>query len=447
MEYPKNPDFKKLVEFIEEYGRLKHEYGADGVEGILTEAGRMLEQAIERLKALPGSVSLRAKEPDSLPAIRELRAEGPRRIWKAMDERKYADRLHSALLGRMAGCTLGAPVELWSIDEMERWAAYIGDDFPNRHYWSRAKNPIALHYEKSLAEEYTLEKMSSVPVDDDIAYTLLGLLIAEEHGVVFTVEDVGAAWLKYLPYACTAEDVALKNLKAGIPAGKAADAGNPYCQWIGADIRSDAWGYIAPGCPEKAAEMAWTDATLSHRRNGVYGAMLFSAAISAAFSMDDPLEALRTGLTEIPRGGALHGDALWALAEGGNIRNYSQARAAVDARFKGMSPVHTNNNACLTIFGLMIGNGDFTKTISETVAMGMDNDCTAATAGSLLGAVLGAGGIPAYWHERFGDTVRSYLIGHEAFSIDDLLVRFAAQARKSFVRMDSPKDRAFPSAG
>ena len=32
---------------------------------------------------------------------------------------------------------------------------------------------------------------------------------------------------------------------------------------------------------------------------------------------------------------------------------------------------------------------DFTRTISVTVAMGLDNDCTAATAGSLLGAVLG----------------------------------------------------------
>ncbi len=36
----------------------------------------------------------------------------------------------------------------------------------------------------------------------------------------FTVEDVGEYWLEHLPLACTAEDVALKNLKKGIAAKK-----------------------------------------------------------------------------------------------------------------------------------------------------------------------------------------------------------------------------------
>ena len=38
--------------------------------------------------------------------------------------------------------------------------------------------------------------MSGVPVDDDIAYTLLGLLIAEEYGPDFSTADVGTAWLE-----------------------------------------------------------------------------------------------------------------------------------------------------------------------------------------------------------------------------------------------------------
>ena len=38
----------------------------------------------------------------------------------------------------------------------------------------------------------------------------------------------------------------------------------------------------------------WAYRTLSHRRNGVYGAM-FTAAISAAFAVDDPLEASASG--------------------------------------------------------------------------------------------------------------------------------------------------------
>ena len=259
--------------------------------------------------------------------------------------------------------------------------------------------------------------MNVVPVDDDITYTLLGLLIAEDYGVDFTTEDVGKGWLKYLPYACTAEEVALNNLKNGISAREAADIDNPFCQWIGADIRSDPWAYIAPAFPEKAAEMAYNDAYLSHRRNGIYGEMFFSAAQSAAFAVDNPVDALKIGLTEIPKDCSLYNDIHWALEAGKNISNCKEARKAVEERFEGMSGVHTNSNACLTVFGLMIGGTDVTRVISETVAMGLDNDCTAATAGSIAGAIAGKKGVPENWYKNFNNTVHSYLIGKEEFKI------------------------------
>ena len=50
-----------------------------------------------------------------------------------------------------------------------------------------------------------------------------------------------------------------------------------------------------------SAEMAHTDAYISHRRQGIYGEMFFAAALAAAFQTDDPIEALWIGLTEIPR--------------------------------------------------------------------------------------------------------------------------------------------------
>ena len=273
--------------------------------------------------------------------------------------------------------------------------------------------------------------MNGVPVDDDIAYTLLGLLIVEDFGPDFTIADVAQAWLKYLPYACTAEEVALENLRNGIAAEQAAEKDNPYCEWIGADIRADPWGYLAPGWPEKAAEMAWRDAYLSHRRNGIYGEMFFAAAIAAAFAVDHPIEALEIGLTEIPRRCALAREVRWALKSAPRVRDYRQARAAVDERFQGMHAVHTINNACLTIWGLTIGGTDVTRVIGETVAMGMDNDCTAATAGSIVGAIVGRKGVPPHWHRNFNNTVLSYLIGKPKFRISDLAARFTRQAERA----------------
>jgi ADP-ribosylglycohydrolase len=432
MRYPRVPDLRRLSDALAQYAALKAEYGAEGIPAVLADAERAMRAALARLRALPDDPALREREPDGLPGIRRLRPRGPRALWTSFDSAAYREKLAGALAARMAGCTLGAIVEGWSVERMQAWAKTIGDSFPPVDYWSRAWAPHEKRYEASECRTYTRAGMDGVPVDDDVAYTLLGLLIAEDHGPDFTTDDVGRAWLKYLPYACTAEDVALKNLKRGIPARRAAVRDNPFVQWIGADIRSDPWAYLAPGLPELAADLAWRDARISHRRNGIYGEMFFAAAQAAAFAVDDPVEALRIGLTEIPRDCVLACDVRWALAAGRRIRGYADARAAVDERFKGMHPVHTNNNACLTIFGLVIGGTDVTRVISQTVAMGLDNDCTAATAGSIVGAIVGSKGVPKHWTRRFNDTVHSYLIGRPSFRIGDLLDRFTRQAAKRF---------------
>jgi ADP-ribosylglycohydrolase len=429
MKYPNTPDFNVLTEELKLYTQLKSEYGATGISKPLANATKALRSALTELKRLPIDRDLAKQEPNDLAQIQALRPTGPRRLWKTVDRHTYGDRLEGALLGRMAGCTLGAPVEFWKIDRMKALAEENGDAFPPTDYWSYVPSPKQKRYGMSRREEYTRGGLAGVPVDDDIAYTLLGLLIAEGHGPQFTIDDVGKAWLKYLPYACTAERVALINLKKGLPADKVGERNNPYCEWIGADIRADPWGYMAPGWPERAAAMAHTDACISHRRQGIYGEMFFAAAIAAAFTTDDPVEALRIGLTEIPRDCALTKAVRWALRISPEIKDYKQARAAMDAKFKGMHDVHTINNACLTIWGITIGGKDFTRVIGETVAMGLDNDCTAATAGSIVGAVVGKKGIPEHWYASFDNTIHSYLIGKRRFSISGVLRRFEKQAK------------------
>ena len=431
MNYPVIPDFAELSGRLTEYARTAAERGADPAAA-LQAAETALTGAIAALRALPASPDNLSRQPSGYRDILALRPDGPRRLWTSFDETRYADKLAGALLGRMAGCTLGAPVEFWEIERMEKWAAHIGDPFPPTDYWTDIPEPYATRYSVSPRSAYTRDGMDGVPVDDDIVYTLLGLLIAEEHGLNFTTDDAGKAWLKYLPMACTAEHVALEALKAGIPAGEAAEHDNPYIHWIGADIRADPFGYLAPGHPELAARMAYRDAYLSHRQNGIYGEMYFAAVIAAAFAVDNAIDALTLGLSEIPRDCDLARDVRWALEAGKGIHNYKDARAAVEERFRGMSRVHTNNNACLTVFGLLIGGGCFTKTICETVAMGLDNDCTAATAGSIAGAVAGCSGIDTRWTKPFNNTVRSYFHGNPDFAIDDVLRRFTVQAKRSF---------------
>ncbi|MCA9445651.1 MAG: ADP-ribosylglycohydrolase family protein [Candidatus Omnitrophica bacterium] len=429
MPYPNVQKLRDLVQEIELVGQLQHERGSHNLQAILRESERELQKTLSELNKVPVDQRMAEKEPNDLDSIRALRPKGPRRIWKEFDKEVYRNKLEGGLLGRFAGCTLGAPVELWPVEKMKALAEEFGQEFPPTRYWKYVPEPKSLRYDFSPVEAYTRGGMDGVPVDDDIVYTILGLLIVEEYGLAFTTEEVGKAWLKYLPHACTAEEVALNHLKAGVPAEKAGEKENPYREWIGADIRSDPWGYLAPGWPERAADMAYRDAYLSHRRQGIYGSMFFAATIAAAFTVEHPIEAVEIGLTEIPKDCASAKAIRWAFKVAPEIKDYRDARAAVDQKFSGMDPVHTINNACLTVFGLSIGGTDLTRVISETVAMGLDNDCTAATAGSIVGVIIGQDAIPERWTKRFNNRVHSYLIDHPKFSISGLLKRFTKQAR------------------
>ena len=412
--------------------RLMHEYGTEGIQEILDDVNQYITESLEKLQNLPIDKELAKKEPNNLEEIKKLRPDAKRELWEVFDEKVYRDKLKGAMYSRFAGCIIGAAVEFWEIEDMEQWAKETGNEFPPTNYWKKTPVPYRLKYNYSQCRELTRDYMDGVPVDDDIAYTLLGLLIAEDYGIDFTTEDVGKAWLKYLSTAATAEFITLENLKNNIPWDKVGEINNPFCQWIGADIRSDPFAYMAPGLPEKAACMAYNDAYISHRRNGIYGEMYFSAVQSAAFAVNDPIKALELGLNEIPKKCALYNEIIWALEEGTKIKNFRQAREKMDIRYKGMDRVHTINNAALTIWGIMIGKTDIEKVISETVAMGMDNDCTAATAGSIVGAVTGFDAVPKKWYDRWNNIVKSYLIGHPIFKLDDLVDRFTLQAAKQF---------------
>lgn len=338
---------------------------------------------------------------------------------------QYRDKLRGALLGRFAGCVLGCPVEGWSIDRIEEYANECGIGFPPTDYWPKVPNPDQERYIYNTFKDYTRPCFDGIPGDDDIGYTLLSLLIAEEgNGKNFTLQDVADAWLKYITLAWTAEDVAIKNLKNGVPPERSAEIDNPYQEWIGADIRCDGYGYMCPGDPEKAAQMAKTDALISHRGNGVYGSMYFAAAIALAFECETVEQALVKALDYIPADSSMAEAIRWSISIAPTVKDARHANELVSKRYPGMSTVHTLNNACLTVFALYLGGKDIGNVFSNAVAMAYDCDCTAATAGSIAGACYGIDALDKKWYECFGDKICSYFNGPREYSIEDVLRRF-----------------------
>jgi ADP-ribosylglycohydrolase len=343
----------------------------------------------------------------------------------------YRDKLYGAFYARAAGCTLGAPVEGWSSERMEQYAAELGIAFPLTDYWPATPTPNVVRYLEDVKSNYLKGNITRVPCDDDIGYVLLSLFIVEESpkGRNFTTKDVANAWLKYITVCFTAEEVALRNLKQGVSWERAAEVDNSFVEWIGADIRCDGYAYINPGDPETAANMAERDAWISHRGNGVYGSRYFAAVIADAFISNDVKQSVVRGLDFIPKECELSKGLRWALSLWDSVENYKNAIRLVDERYPDMPFVHTINNACLTIFALALGKKDISKIIANAVAMAHDCDCTAATAGSIAGAAYGLKNLDPKWYKCFNNKVGSYFNDKKEHSITDILTRFEKLAK------------------
>jgi ADP-ribosylglycohydrolase len=265
-----------------------------------------------------------------------------------------------------------------------------------------------------------------MPEDDDLNFTLLATLVLEQHGASFTSVDVAKAWLDYLPPGriFTAERVACRNLLLGLLPPETATHHNPFREWIGARLRVDAYGWAAPGDPQRAARMAWEDAQVSHTANGVYAAMFMAAAHAATLAEVTAGEAADIGLHVVP--------AQTRLAEAIRVAREATGdwEAIVDRLYEqygSLHWVHAINNTAL-VAAAMYHCASFDEAIGNVVGGGWDTDTNGAAIGSIFGALAGAGGIDARWSAPLHDTIASSLPGFDASSLDGLAQRTLAVA-------------------
>jgi hypothetical protein len=406
---PLKKDFEKLI--------------ALGDEKLITpsnqaKAGMLLDSA-QRLRMRRG---YEFNEPSGLAEIRKLRARGLHKIGQRLSSKALQDRFLGAWLGRCAGCLLGKPVEgrrtreLWGFLKMT-------DQWPLNDYIRFGVAGQAAKTYPGFVARKEFDVIDHMPVDDDMDYTLTGFLIVKERGAAFTPADVARFWMRNIPLLCTytAERVAYRNLAMQIQPPASASYRNPYREWIGARIRADAFGYLSVGSPERAAEFAWRDASISHVKNGIYGEMLIAAMIAAAPYCEDIMELLEAGLREIPKTSRLYADMREVMAWHAGGLGYDGAVARIHERwdeYSGHHWCHTNSNTMICTAALLWGEGDFGKSICRAVQPGFDTDCNGATVGSIVGMMLGAKRIPSSWTGRLNNTLRTTLVGHETVDIE-----------------------------
>lgn len=322
-------------------------------------------------------------------------------------------RIHGAWLGRCVANTMGKPVEGLTPVEVGIYLRAVGQ-WPQTGYIPLLeKLPAGVSHLHESAPFASAGTFDDVPRDDDLDWTILGLALLEEFGNALTTEEIARAWLDRLPFTqtFTAERAAYRNVIRGIPLDETGEVDNPYREWVGALIRADIFGYTNPGNPGRAARLALTDAVISHRANGIYGEMWAAAVVAAAFGTTDVSVALDAALKSVPIGSRLAESqrALIGLRRSGGSSD--EALAWINQHLGHYNWVHTVNNAALIATGLLWGT-DFTSSVALTISGGRDTDSTAATVGSVYGAIHGVDAIPAdlvgTTHVRVRSAVRDF---------------------------------------
>ena len=362
-------------------------------------------------------------EPSELDQIKSMRKKHS--VLLKCDYDNLENKIHGAWIGRICGCMLGKSLEGIRTDELIPFLKET-DNYPMHRYVYKSDltDEIIGKYKFAFASQEYADQINGMPIDDDTNYVVLAQEIINQYGRNFTPYDVANSWLKYQSkeYYFSAERVAYLNFVKGFDPPESAIYKNPYREWIGAQIRGDYFGYINPGNPELAAEMAWRDASISHVKNGIYGEMFVSAMLAVASTTDDVEEIILAGLGEIPYMSRLYEDVMSIVDAYKNGVSQKDAFEMVHKKYDEHTShgwCHTISNAMIVVASLLYGGGDFGKSICMAVETGFDTDCNGATVGSVLGMIKGIDEIPEYWKKPICDKLYTSLFGIEAVKVSE----------------------------
>ena len=101
--------------------RQSEEMQCEKIDETIAKVNAMLTDCFNEFLTLKVPNELDEEEPNDYESILKKCPSGSKKLWDKVPE-DFSDKLKGALLGRFAGCTLGAPVEGWSATDIEAYA-------------------------------------------------------------------------------------------------------------------------------------------------------------------------------------------------------------------------------------------------------------------------------------------------------------------------------------
>lgn len=297
------------------------------------------------------------------------------------------DKIKGGWAGQTIGCTYGGPTEFRYSGTMIQ--DYIPINWPDGYIKWYYENQPGLY--------------------DDVYMDLTFVDVFDRLGLDAPVDSLALAFANAGYTLWHANQAARYNILNGImPPESGHWRNNPHADDIDYQIEADYAGLMSPGMPNTASEISDKIGHIMNYGDGWYGGVYVGAMYTLAFLSDNIEYIVTEALRTIPEQSLYYqciNDVInwhkqypndWKQAWAEVEKKYSEDKACPEGIFVPFN-IDASLNSAYIVIGLLYGQGDFYKTIDIATRCGADSDCNPASAGGVLGTMLGYSNIPEYW--------------------------------------------------
>jgi len=260
------------------------------------------------------------------------------------------------------------------------------------------------------ADTTMLHWMTTFPgLYDDIYLDLTFVEVMEAEGLEASALSHGKAVAKAKYWLWHANQTARYNIIHDIlPPESGYWLNNPHADDIDFQIEADFAGIMAPGMQNSALEICDRIGHIMNSGDGYYGGVFVASMYSYAFIENDIPTIVNNALAMIPKESTFYqcvNDViLWHKED---PKNWKKTWQLIEDKWadeigcpygaKSIFDIDAKLNSAYVVLGLLYGEGDLNKTMEISTRAGQDSDCNPATAGGVIGTIIGYDNIPKYW--------------------------------------------------
>jgi hypothetical protein len=345
------------------------------------------------------------------------RAGGPAGLRTELTRTELLDKIKGGWAGQVIGCTFGGPTEF-------RYPGAMILDYQTIP-WDDSL--VATRFERSPG------------LYDDIYMDLTFVEVMAREGIDAPAASHAQAFARAGYPLWHANQAARYNILNGLlPPDSGHWMNSPHADDIDFQIEADFAGLMSPGMVNAGAEICDRVGHIMNFGDGWYGGVYVAAMYSLAFVSDDIERVVKEGLKVLPPESGFAGCIRDVIAcYRGDPSDWKKAWLAVERKWAQdvgcpdfvFSPgnIDARVNGAYVVIGLLYGHGDFGRTLEIATRCGQDSDCNPASAGGILGTMLGYAAIPAVWRDPL-KPIEDKPFAYTAMSLDKVYATSFDQA-------------------